>query len=288
MGDALRRALFTDPSTDDEFTRLGCVVRPFLDAQQVRAMTQLNADLVPDGGADFSATTLHDNAAHRWRVFEAIRAVTADRLREMMPRHTLVFAAFVSKRARTTHGRVPLHQDFWMVDNRMDPAVAFWCPLVDAGPHNGGLKTVPGVHRLLNHPYPINPKFRTPYHPRLSQLDREFARCPYVPAGSALIYDQRMLHGSDENLSDHARIAFNCTLVPGSQQLRLYDWDERSPERMLVFDVDQPVLCRFRYGAALDPRTDPGVRLEGQIASTVDPLTDDDMTFLRDVQRERV
>ena len=277
--------IFASDVTDREFASRGYVVRPFLGPAEIQAVERLHADIFPELFADFSATSLDDSFDRRWRVSEGIRAIVEEPLRKIVPRRKLALAAFVTKRPNTTKGRVPLHQDSWIVDNRVHRALHVWCPLVDVGPDSGCLKVVPGIHRLLNDPYPIHPKFRTAYHPRLSVLDEEFARLVSMPAGAALMYDERMLHGSDENRSDRLRVAFNCIMIPVDINPLLYQWDERTPDRIQVLEVDETYLCQFRFGVPLAPPYPHGVRLVDTIGVATKPLSDEDFVVLRDMQR---
>jgi hypothetical protein len=272
--------IFDDPALDARFAETGFLVRPFLDAEQVQTMTALHAEFAPPAASDFSATLL-TTFETRWRVFEECRVRLSAPLRRILPFHTLALAAFVTKRARTTTGRVPLHQDICIGDNRRAPALVCWCPLIDVGPDNAGLKVVPGTHRLFHQPYPINPTYRASYHARLAELDRECAVSLTVPAGSAVIYDQRVLHGSDENRSDHPRPALNCMLVRNGRSPRLYDWNADTPDRMRVFEADVAALCRFQYGSALDAEHGEGLRLLDTIDVPTESITEDDIAGLR-------
>jgi hypothetical protein len=281
--------VFGDGEMDRELQHNGYVVRPFLDAGEIQVLRRLHDHLVPELPADFTATSLSDSFELRWRVSGGIRAILEERLRRIVPRHKLILAAFVSKRARTSHGRVNLHQDWWVVDNRLHRAVHFWCPLVDVEPRNGCLKIVPGIHRFLNDPYPIHPPmYRTAYHPVLARLDAEFARKVSMPAGSALIYDERMLHGSDENLSDEPRAAFNCVMIPAELEPIVYWWDQRDPRRLSVLEVSEAFLCRFRFGMPLEEPYPEDVKPRGTTEAAVRPLGEAELAALRRVQADCV
>ena len=274
--------LFGDDRRDREFSHDGYVVLPFLDPSHVAALQRLHDEMLPDLPADFTATTLSDDFELRSRVSTGIRAIVEERLGRILPGYKVVLATFVSKRARTLQGRVNLHQDWWLVDNRVRRALHFWCPLVNVGAGNGCLKIVPGIHRLLNDPYPIHPPmYRTAYHPVLPRLESEFVRRVAMPAGSALVYDERMLHGSDENLSDQPRVAFNCVMIPADLEPIVYWWDEREPGRMSILEVSEEFLCRFRYGTPLETPYPRDVSLRGTTEASVRPLREDELAALR-------
>jgi Phytanoyl-CoA dioxygenase (PhyH) len=272
---------FGNDRMDRELAQDGYLVLPFLDPADIEALRRLHDRMMPALPADFTATTLDDDLQFRRRVSAGIRRIVEGRLKRIVPGHRLVLATFVSKRARTTRGRVNLHQDWWLVDNRVHRALHFWCPLVDVGPRNGCLKVVPGVHRLLNSPYPIHPpSYRTAYHPVLPRLDAELVRRVSMPAGSALVYDERMLHGSDDNLSDEPRAAFNCVMIPEDLEPIVYWWDERQPGRLSILEVSEDFLCRFRYGTPLQEPYPDDVRRRGTTEAAVRPLGDAELEAL--------
>jgi len=279
--------VFQADEADRAFARDGYVVRSFLEPSEIEELRRLHDRLLPDLPSDFTATTLSDDPELRTRVAGGIRAIVEARLEDIVPGYKLVLATFVSKRALTSAGRVNLHQDWWLVDNRIDRALHFWCPLVDVGTGNGCLKVIPGVHRLLNDPYPIHPPtYRTAYHPVLPQLEQDFVRRVAMPAGAALVYDERMLHGSDENRSDRPRVAFNCVMIPSRLDPIVYWWDESDPDRLSVLDVSQEFLCRYRYGTSLAEQQPGDVRHRETIEATVRPLGKADLAALRRAQAE--
>src|SRR4030095_10486465 len=186
-------SVFADQALDQHFAANGYSVRPFLGPAESGAIGRLHDALFPQLDADFSATILKDSFDERWRASSAIRALVEPLLKQMIPGHKVMLATFVTKRAQSTRGRLPLHQDWWIVDNRVHRAVHVWCPLGVLGPEMGCLKVVPGVHDLLNDPYPVHAKFRPAYHPRLSVLAGEFAKKGSMPAGSAPASRRRVL-----------------------------------------------------------------------------------------------
>jgi hypothetical protein len=279
--------VFQVEEVDRAFAREGYVVLPFLEMGEIEALRQLHDRLFPDLPFDFTATTLSDDPDLRAEVSRGIRAIVEKRLAAMVPGYKVVLATFVSKRPRTSAGRVNLHQDWWLVDNRVHRALHFWCPLVGVGADNGCLKVVPGIHHLLNDPYPIHPpSYGTAYHPVLAQLEREFVRRVAMPAGAALVYDERMLHGSDENASEHPRVAFNCVMIPAMLEPIVYWCDEADAGRLSVLEVSEEFLCRHRYGTPLSRPYPDDVRARSTVEAAVHPLRRRELLALRRAQAE--
>jgi len=101
-----------------------------------------------------------------------------------------------------------------------------------------------------------------------------------------LVYDERMLHGSDDNLSDQPRVAFNCVMIPGELEPIVYWWDEREPGRMSILEVGEEFLCRFRYGTPLEEPYPEDVRPRGTMEAAVRPLGEAELAALRRLQAE--
>jgi ectoine hydroxylase-related dioxygenase (phytanoyl-CoA dioxygenase family) len=92
-----------------------------------------------------------------------------------------------------------LHQD-QAIAPFQDPRAPFTCNTMfvmdDMGEHNGGTLVVPGSHRLLSQPTSGSP-LTTPLPPAINlQAD----------AGTVVIFEGRLLHGTGVNKSDHSRM----------------------------------------------------------------------------------
>jgi hypothetical protein len=101
-----------------------------------------------------------------------------------------------------------------------------------------------------------------------------------MQAGSALIYNQRLLHGSDGNPSDRVRVAFNCIMAPEGVAPRVYRWDDRAPDRMEALEIHPDYLFEFICGDPIEPAS---FRLLESFAIEISPLGDEELAPLREV-----
>jgi hypothetical protein len=92
-------------------------------------------------------------------------------------------------------------------------------------------------------------------------LAEEFIRDVPLRAGSAVVYDPRILHGSGDNASDHPRVAFNCVTVPHDREARVYYWDEGPPGGVEAFEATESGLCELRYDSRPTAPYPDGLRL---------------------------
>jgi hypothetical protein len=100
----------------------------------------------------------------------------------------------------TPDSHLDLHADWTYVDERVQPSYAAWVPLVDTGRDhdNGPLLVVPGSHRVVR-------SWRGTATPAWYEAGRAgflAAAIPVeAPAGSVVLFDNRLLHHSPPNRS---------------------------------------------------------------------------------------
>lgn len=100
------------------------------------------------------------------------------------------------------------HSDPSLIFNEnIEPLYGIWCPLLDVNNEHGALKVIPGSHRLQN-------KLNFAYKTTNFNLDEKrkilekFGVSFNLKAGEAIIFDARIIHGSDPNKSKVCRDNF--------------------------------------------------------------------------------
>lgn len=124
---------------------------------------------------------------------------------------------------RVAAGAVPWHQDksYWP-DANSNPVITVWIPLVDSTHENGCLHLIPGTHRQRVIDYHRESYSGTGFlETDLRAVEREAARRSIVavpvPAGSAILFNDRLLHMSTPNNSDHVRWSVDLRYQPTDQ-----------------------------------------------------------------------
>ena len=118
-------------------------------------------------------------------------------------------------------GAVPWHQDksYWP-DSNSNPVITVWIPLVDSTPDNGCLHVWPRTHRTRLFSYHAESYSGTGYteidEKHIKQLKREAIPLP-VEAGSAILFNDRCVHMSTPNRSDHVRWSVDLRYQPTDQ-----------------------------------------------------------------------
>jgi hypothetical protein len=279
--------ILSDKDTDYEFRRKGYVVLPFLGDEEIKALKQLHDSLTPEVPSDYYTTLFNPDMNYRRHIHEGVKAIVEMPLQDMLPHHQICFGGYVTKRPNGMDGKVPLHQDYAFADNAVDPAVHVWCPLIDVSETNGCMKVVIASHTFLKHisAVPPNP---FPFYAVAELLETDYTTKIPMSMGSALVYDQRLLHGSDENRTEHPRIACACALVPKTAPPRIYSWNEEAPTQLDVFEVTDEFFFQFPFtnATAISESHTAGVRYLESIDSTPETVTPERLESLKRIQAE--
>lgn len=118
-------------------------------------------------------------------------------------------------------GAVPWHQDksYWP-DANANPVITVWIPLVDSTPENGCLHIWPRTHQTRMMSYHQEKVTGTGYteidEEYLVRARREAVSLP-IAAGSAILFNDRCVHMSTPNNSDHVRWSVDLRYQPTDQ-----------------------------------------------------------------------
>ena len=118
-------------------------------------------------------------------------------------------------------GAVPWHQDksYWP-DANANPVITVWLALVDATPENGCLQIIPGTHKRRVAAHGTDTHTGTAYTELpgdyIEKRQREIVSLP-VKAGTAILFNDRLVHGSTPNHSDHVRWSVDLRYQPTDQ-----------------------------------------------------------------------
>lgn len=117
-------------------------------------------------------------------------------------------------------GAVPWHQDksYWPNAN-WNPVITVWIPLVDTDKVNGCLHVWPRTHKTKLIAYHADTYTGTAYTEIdiKEQAERNAVALP-IKAGSAILFNDRCIHGSTPNNSNHVRWSVDLRYQPTEQE----------------------------------------------------------------------
>ena len=236
------RPLLVDSREDERLRSDGLACGEALRTDEVRALAKAYWATVPRGETGLSLDHLRDDrrlvaelseiAAPYWdRVFERL----------VLPGHWPAVTAFIIKHP-DAGSAFQLHRDVSANDDRLVPSFTIWIPLVDVSPalDNGTLEVVPGSHRIRRCFDGVDETCSlAPYRPSLEERATPLS----AQAGTALIYDVRLVHGSKPNRGPDPRPAIGCMV--GRTDDPVVHYHPTSRRRRVMFEVGVDLLRRL-------------------------------------------
>ena len=125
----------------------------------------------------------------------------------------------LQKVPKVAAGAVPWHQDksYWP-DANSNPVITVWIPLVHATPENGCLHLIPGTHkkRVIEH---VQETYSGTGFLAIEDEHVKGKKILQLPlqTGSAVLFNDRLLHMSTPNNSDHVRWSVDLRYQPTDQ-----------------------------------------------------------------------
>jgi chlorinating enzyme len=118
-------------------------------------------------------------------------------------------------------GAVPWHQDksYWP-DANSNPVITVWIPFVDSTEENGCLHLIPGTHKKRMIEHHAESYSGTSYTEvsldYVQQRKKQIVALP-MKAGSAVLFNDRLIHSSTPNNSNHVRWSVDLRYQPTDQ-----------------------------------------------------------------------
>ena len=216
------RPVFKDSALQRRYEELGYVSFPLLDGNAVREIADAYAALAIEDhyGIGYRVSLYTSALDTRRRARELLIEKAFPALDAWLVNRNPYMATYLVKEAG---GRwIPAHQDWSHCDESLDDSVMCWVPLCDVDEHNGGLGFINGSHRYFDYlrafPYTVA---RTPVDCHGQRL-LAYLNFAEMRAGDAVVFNNRVIHGSLPNASAATRTAFSFALHPNGEPLLAY------------------------------------------------------------------
>lgn len=196
----------------------GFVLFPLMDEGTVSYLKQFFLDSLTEEVQRFYASVHHPDADYRTQMNVEIRRTLRVLLGRVLDQGELLGSSFIAK-PKGNSGILPPHADWNIVDERYSRSYNLWIPLVDTTIENGAIHIIPGSHNWMD-------DFRGPGIPNpYAELKNEIwaeMQAIEMKAGTALLYDHRLLHASPANQTEVLRIACVSGIKDRSAAMRYY------------------------------------------------------------------
>jgi hypothetical protein len=233
------KAILRDPLLEKELSEKGFVVVPFLNENEVDALTAFyygRHDRALDG---MYATAHTPDISLRMAMNDFIKEQFKRPIAEFFCNANALGGSFIAK-GKGERGTLHPHQDWNIVDESQFRSFNIWVPLVDLHEHNGAIQIIPGSHlwdltfRSGNIPFA--------YQDQIDKINTQLQPL-YMKKGEALIYDHRLIHASGTNETDEIRLAAVFGIIPDEAEMRYYHQKDR--ETIEVYESNKEF---FLYG----------------------------------------
>ena len=191
--------------------RQGFALGPSTSPEVLCELQRINDKI--DGTSEVTVhRTLGDSTRETARSVDlALKQLLSPVIDQVLPDHLPVLGTLVSK-APQRSSLVEFHHDWTFTDERIHRAVMIWIPLIDVDSRNGALQVIQGSHAWTNGIRPSTTR-KGPTMDHQVEL-AALASTIDMRAGSLLIYDPALIHGSGPNEGADPRPAAVVAAVP--------------------------------------------------------------------------
>jgi hypothetical protein len=239
------RPLFFDAELERRLRDDGYAIVDLMAPEEAAGILRQLEALHPDDGYDpdgqginrarYHCTFLDSNHDYRASVQEIITREFQPRIDGVLDDCTILTGNVYVKQPGL--GRFEIHQNWPTTPDIRQTTVTVWCPLVDVSEANGTIQLVPRSHKIVPDICAVSaPKYFEPFY---DELIERWLEPVSLRAGQCLIFDDGLLHWSDDNTSDAPRWVIQIETLPSEVQPVVFYFDqEHDPPRFEYFAVD--------------------------------------------------
>ena len=225
--------IFNDSKLQEQFEKDGFVVIPFLNDEEVKTLSSFFYDLHKQVPQNFYSTTFSTSPEFKEQISDKTNQVFDAKVDGVFTGIKKLGSSFLCK-APGEGGKMPVHQDWTVVDESKYCSVTIWIPLVDTNEENGAIRMLRGSHKFTD--TLRAPTLPSEYAKLQDEIWNEMEPLP-MKAGQAFIFNHALLHASSTNTTDKERIAITYGVMPAEAQLILYHLNENKKlEKYLMPD----------------------------------------------------
>ncbi len=234
--------IFQNPEHQEQFDKQGFLCLPFLSPQEVQKLNaffdELHPDLTKNG---FFSGSYSSDFEYKKKASDKIVEVFSRAYEETFINYTPFGGAFLYK-TPGEQSELAAHQDWTIVNEEEAIALNCWVPLCDVDINNGPIMILPGSH------YPKHTVLRAPTLPFFfsgnDDLIIDELEAMIVPAGTAVILNQSVIHYSPANRSNDVRKAITAGVKSKGDTMHFH-YKVPNEDKLEVFEEEDDFLLRF-------------------------------------------
>ncbi len=255
----MTRPLFLDEGLEHELRTQGFAIVELMSRDEATSILDQFRALSPADGfrpdglgvnrARYHCTFLDESPTYKAATHDIVQREFQSRVDTVLDRCEILTGNLYVKPPGL--GRIEIHQNWPTLADMRETAVTVWCPLVDVSPENGTIQVVPRSHKLLADISAVSaPKFFDSFY---DELIERWLQPITLRAGECLVFDDSLIHWSDDNRGDSERWAVQVVCVPREFQTVVYHYDaERDPPAFEIFAVDSDFYINEQIGALIE------------------------------------
>jgi ectoine hydroxylase-related dioxygenase (phytanoyl-CoA dioxygenase family) len=204
-----RGRIFLNNTLEQAFLERGYVTVPLLSKGEVEELNAFFQKITPSDSQLFT-TFASSDTDYCLEVDSFTKKFLAPHFDRLFEKHRPFWGNFFLKSPGAE--AMQLHADLQYVDEPDYISVNMWIPLCDTDPRNGALGVVPCSHLYLRSLRGTN--MTASYRKLALEIQQRHGRTISLNAGTAIIYDHRLLHFSTANITASERLAIAMVGVP--------------------------------------------------------------------------
>jgi hypothetical protein len=239
----MAKRIFKNEEHQELFDKQGFIVLPFLTAEEVAILDKRFDELHPNinQGGFFSGSYSTDSE-YKKTASEFIVQTFSRAYAELFIDYQPFGGAFLYK-VPGANSALAAHQDWSIVDERLNVALNCWVPLCDVTMENGPIMIMPGSQfDKLN-------VVRSPTLPFFFSGDDDMVVDQLIPmevkAGTAVILNQSVIHYSPPNMSDKIRKAITAGVKSEGAQM-YFHYKVPDKDELEVFAMPDNFFISFK------------------------------------------
>lgn len=235
----MNAVIFKNKEQQERFERDGYIVIDLLSAEEAKDIAAIfykTYKNIPEG---FYSVAEHPDGNLKQTISNHIEQILGPKIDSTFQDYKKLGSTFLCK-TPGEKGKVPVHQDWMVVDESKYFSATVWIPTIDTTEENGAMRVLPGSHRFFQN---IRSSTLPMPYQNYQQLIWENMITVPMKAGQAFIHNHAVIHSSTINTTNTERLSIVYGLAPQPASLVFYHKNEA--ERVEKYDMPDDMFLRY-------------------------------------------